>query len=164
MSKPLNMFVDGLMRFTYVCGAICIGLMMVHVTIHVLCLYLLSFPLPVTYLVVSNYYMVTITFLCIGLAEMKGSHISVDFLHEAMPRWMKAASSVFASLLTTAVFTIMGWRGLENAIAKTKSGSYDLEYGIKLISWPSYYLVPIGSFLVVLVVFAKLLKQWQNEQ
>lgn len=155
MQNLLNRNLNRLMHMTYVIGAICIALMMIHVTVHILSLYLFSFPLPGTYLVVASYYMVIVTFLCMGLAEHKGAHISVDFVYDAMPSGLRKLSSAISTVLTIGVFAAMGWRGLESALSKTQSGSYDLEYGIKFLTWPSYYLVPVGSALVVLVVLMK---------
>lgn len=155
MQNVLNRTLNRLMQLTYIVGAISVALMMIHLTVHIVSLYLFSFPLPGTYLIIANYYMVIVTFLCMGLAEYKGAHISVDFVYDAMPAGLKRVADAITLVLTVGVFSAMGWRGLESAISKTRAGSYDLEYGIKFLTWPSYYLVPVGCGLVVLVVLMK---------
>ena len=88
-------------------GAICVVLMMLHVTADVAGRYLFNAPLPGTIVVVANYYMIIIVFLAIGVAEERQSHITVDIVTDLMPPRPRSMFSVFASVVTLAVVLVL---------------------------------------------------------
>lgn len=131
--------------------------MMVHVVIHVLSQYLLNYPLPGTILFVSNYYMVAATFLCLAAVELKGGHIAVDLVHSHFPGWLQTACQAVALALTALVFTLLTWQSFIAAEARRSAGSFEIEYGVRIVLWPSYYLVPLGAGLLALTAAVKLI-------
>lgn len=155
---PLLQAVRWTSAVTHALGSVAIGLMMVHVSVHVFFQYALGYPLPGTYLFVSHYYMVVVTFLCLGAVELRGGHISVDILTNAMPLKARRHLDVVARLLTVIVFILLAWQSAIVAEARRAAGSFQVEYGLKILIWPSYYIVPIGAALFALVAFVKLLE------
>ncbi len=140
-----------LSRSASLIGAICVVLMMLHVTADVLGRYLFNAPLPGTIVVVANYYMVILVFIAIGVAEEKRAHISVEFLTDLMPPRPRTALSVFASLLTVGVMAVLMIAGWEEAVKKTKGGA-TMEQGSQMIEiWQSYWLIPVGAALMAAI-------------
>ena len=132
-------------------GAICVVLMMLHVTADVLGRYLFNAPLPGTIVVVANYYMVILVFIAIGVAEEKKAHISVEFLTDLMPKRPQTVLSVLASALTVGVMVVLMVAGWDEAVKKTRGGA-TMEQGSQMIEiWQSYWLIPVGAALMGLI-------------
>jgi len=132
-------------------GAICVVLMMVHVTADVVGRYLFNTPLPGTIVVVANYYMIIIVFLAIGVAEQERSHISVDVFTDLLPSGPRAVLSVVATLLTIAVTAVLMISGWSEAVKKTNMVATK-EQGSQLFEiWQSYWFVPLGAALMIAV-------------
>jgi TRAP-type C4-dicarboxylate transport system permease small subunit len=157
MFNQLDKVVHWLTQLTYLVGAVSVGLLMVHITLHVILQHFFGFPLPGTMLFVSNYYMVVVTFLCLAAVERKDRHISVDLLTNVMPVGMRKVFFMLAYTISILVFSVLARQSLVVANSRREVGAFELEYGVRFIQWPSYYLVPIGAALMVIVLFLKLL-------
>jgi len=146
-------------------GAICVVLMMLHVTADVLGRYLFNAPLPGTIVVVANYYMIILVFIAIGVAEEKRAHISVEFLTDLMSKPVRGILSVFSGVLTVAVIAVLMIGGWSEAVKKTNGGA-TMEQGSQMIEiWQSYWLVPIGAALMAVIAAYRVivtLTGWRN--
>ncbi|WP_158970706.1 TRAP transporter small permease [Chachezhania sediminis] len=132
-------------------GAICVVLMMLHVTADVVGRYLFNAPLPGTTVVVANYYMIIVVFIAIGVAEERQSHIAVDALTDLLPERPRMAFAQFATLVTIVVTVILMISGWTEAVKKTNSGA-TMEQGSQLFEiWQSYWLIPLGAGLMAAV-------------
>jgi TRAP-type C4-dicarboxylate transport system permease small subunit len=152
MLKTVKHLIDRTNRLAYIGGAIAVGLMMVQVTAHALAQFVFSYPLPGTVFFISNYYMVVVTFLCIGAVQLRGGHISVDLFTNLLPVQTKRVLTGLSYLITLVVFFLLAWQGFLVAESRRVAGTFELEYDIKFLIWPSYYLVPIGAALMVVTV------------
>ncbi len=140
-----------LVKAASIVGAICVVLMMLHVTADVTGRYLFNAPLPGTTVVVANYYMIIVVFLAIGVAEYRRAHISVDVLTDLLPERPRNALSVIASLLTIAVTSVLMISGYSEAVKKTNMVATK-EQGSQLFEvWQSYWFVPVGAALMIAV-------------
>ncbi len=137
-------------------GVTAVALMMLHIAADVVAKYVFSSPLPGTIAIVSQYYMVAVVFIPLAFAERRNAHISVEMLVEHMPvvvqRRLNAASATFSA----AVFGMLAWRGYGEAIRKHDTGSFIIEQGTRIDTWPAYYLLPLGTGLMVLTLLYKL--------
>lgn len=140
-----------LTRSASLIGAICVVLMMLHVTADVLGRYLFNAPVPGTIVVVANYYMVIVVFIALGVAEEKRAHISVEFLTDMMPPRPRNVLSVLSGVLTVAVLVVVMIGGYTEAVKKTRGGA-TMEQGSQLFEiWQSFWLVPVGAALMALI-------------
>ncbi|MFP4570951.1 TRAP transporter small permease [Rhodosalinus sp.] len=146
-------------------GAICVILMMLHVTADVAGRYLFNTPVPGTIVVVANYYMVMVLFLALGVAEEKRAHISVEFVTDLMPPRAQAGFSLLSGLLTVGVMIVMMIGGLTEAVKKTDIGA-TMEQGSQRIEiWQSYWLVPLGAALMAVIAGYRVITTvtgWRN--
>ena len=148
---------SGLTRMASLIGTICVGLMMLHVTVDVIGRYLFNAPLIGTIVIVGHYYMIILVFMALGMAEEKRAHISVELLTDLMPRSVQGWLSVFSGLLTTAVFCLLAIGGFKEAMKKTKYGA-SMEQGTDMIDvWQSYWMVPLGAGLIALIAIYKVI-------
>lgn len=138
-------------------AGILVLLLVLHVSADVAMRYVFERPLDATILYVSAYYMVAIAFLPLGLAEEKNSHIAVELLAENFPDKVQSVLAAAALLVTAIVTGAVALRTGQEALAKFATGSYSIEAGGKIITWPPYFFLPIGFGLMALVAFWKLI-------
>lgn len=139
-------------NLTLVVGLIAVGLMMIHITLDVAGKFLLNEPIPATIALVSNYYMVVVAFLAIAFAETRNGHITVEVLTELFPMRVQRHLYSWSYLISALIYGLLTVRTWEEAVRAHNTGTFIMEQSTKLITWPSYYLLPIGCGLMVLVV------------
>ncbi|QIZ82587.1 TRAP transporter small permease [Thalassovita gelatinovora] len=117
--------------------------------------FVFSTPLDATILYVSAFYMVAIAFLPLGLVEEKNSHIAVELLVERFPGSVQKLLLICATLITVVVTAAVAVRTGQEALAKYVTGAYSIETSGKVITWPTYFVLPIGFGLMSLVAALK---------
>lgn len=142
---------------TTVVGLAAVALMMLHITVDVIGKFIFNAPVPATIALVSNYYMVVVAFLALALAERRNGHITVEVLTEFFPRPVQKHLFSWTYLLSAAVFGVFAYRSWLEARTAHESGTFIMEQSTKLITWPSYYLLPIGAGLMTLVLVYRFL-------
>lgn len=133
-------------------GMIAVVLMMLQITIDVAGKFLLNEPIPATISLVSNYYMVIVAFVPLALVETRNGHITVEVLTEFFPVRSQYHLYSWTYLLSAFIFGALTYRSLSEAGKAHDSGSFIVEQGVKIITWPSYYLLPIGAGLMTIVL------------
>ncbi|SDX18329.1 TRAP transporter small permease [Celeribacter indicus] len=157
MIAKFERFVMGLSRIATFIGAIVVVLMMVHVTADVVSKFVFSRPLPGTTALVSNYYMVVVTFLCLCVVEARNGHIDVELVAEHFPQRVQRMLTALALVIGLVVFVAFTWKTFSVANDKLSVGAFETEQRVKIITWPSYYIVPVGTGLMALMILSKLL-------
>ena len=122
-----------------------------HVSLDVVMRFLFEQPLNATILYVSAFYMVAIAFLPLGLVEEKNSHIAVELLVERFPGRVQKLLLICATLITAVVTAAVAVRTGQEALGKYAAGAFSIEAGGKVITWPTYFVLPVGFGLMSLV-------------
>ncbi|WP_299565971.1 TRAP transporter small permease [uncultured Sulfitobacter sp.] len=152
IGKAISWLITGLSSV----AGIMVVLLVCHVTIDVAMRFVFETPLNATILYVSAFYMVAIAFLPLAAVEEKDSHIAVELLVERFPTKVQSVIAVFASLITFIVTATVAVRTGQEAMAKYATGSYSIEAGGKIITWPTYFVLPLGFGLMALVALWKI--------
>lgn len=142
-----------------VVGAVAIFLMMAHITADVAGKFLFNRPLPGTTPIVAQYYMVVAVFLPLALVERMSGHISVEVLYTHMPRSLRGILTVLATALGIVVFAALTWATWGEAMKKYAIGSFNYEQGVRVPVWPSYFILPAGTALLVAMLIWRLVAQ-----
>ncbi|MBT6273585.1 MAG: TRAP transporter small permease [Chromatiales bacterium] len=137
---------------TLIVGLLAVALMMFHITIDVVGKFALNEPVPATIALVSNYYMVVVAFLPIAYAETRNSHITVEVLTELFPQRGQLHLYSWSYLISALVYGLLTSRTWDEAVRTQEAGSFIMEQSTKLLTWPSYYLLPIGCGLMTTVL------------
>jgi TRAP-type C4-dicarboxylate transport system permease small subunit len=103
--------------------------------------------------------MVFIVFLPLGLVERESAHIDVEIVETKFPRPVRKGLGVFRLLLGIVVYGLLTWRTWLEAMKKYDIGTFSYEEGVKIPTWPSYFILPIGTSLMVLILVRKLIKK-----
>jgi len=146
----INSAVSGLAGVFVLC-------MVAHVSADVTMRYVFEKPMDSTILYVSAFYMVAIAFLPLGLVEQKDSHIAVELLVETFPTKLQNALLFVATLITAVVTAGVAIRTGQEALAKYATGAYSIESGGKVITWPTYFVLPLGFGMMSIVAAWKVI-------
>jgi len=147
----IGRFLSLLSKSASMIGAVCVVLMMLHVTADVVGRYVFNTPLPGTIVIVANYYMIILAFIALGVTEEKRGHVSVDIFYNLFPKKAQTGLSALGGLFTVAVIGALMIAGWSEAVKKTKAQT-TMEQGSSLIEvWQSYWAIPIGAGLMLLI-------------
>lgn len=138
-------------------GGLAIALMMFHITADVAGRYIFNSPIPGTITIVSYYYMGIAAFIPLAFAEQKDAHISVEVITELMPQWIQDNLQRLALLCSGVIFTMLSWRSLEESSRKYAMGASVVQGNSDIPIWITYYVLPLGCAMMVLVVAYKLI-------
>ena len=137
-----------------------ITLMMLQVTADVAGKYLFRQPVPATFEMVEDYYMLMLVFLPFAYVARTERHIFVElFTSKLSPRAL-AALEAAVGLLTLAWVVLLAWYSGEEAVAMTVERELREISGGYLFIWPARWAVPLGCAAMALVVLNQLLKDF----
>ena len=129
---------------------------MTHISLDVL-LRWLGLPIPATVTIVPHYYMLPIVFLPLALAEKNDSHITVEILVQLFRSRLQRILAVCSWLFSAAVFSILFYQTFLDALDKMSVGTFMIEVDWKIPIWASYFFLPAGFGLVILVLLYKII-------
>lgn len=134
-----------------VIGAVAILALMVHIMSDVVLRNTINRPVPATYEIVTNYYMVALAFIPLAWLERTGGMVSVEVIDGLLgPRaiWL---SDRLVALISTAIYGALAWVTFEASLRTWASGTFVLAQSIPIPTWPAYFLPPLGFALAALV-------------
>ncbi len=147
--EHLNRLIE---RLTVWIGSLILILMVIQIVVDVSMRTLLGAGLPATSELVSNYYMVLVSFLPIAYSEVRRRHVEATIFTDHLRPKLKLVVELLGFILATIVFTLLFWGTLVEAIAQTGKGAY-VESGVTMFyTWPSYWVLPVSFGLMVLVL------------
>jgi TRAP-type C4-dicarboxylate transport system permease small subunit len=142
-----------------VIGAIAILALMTHIMSDVVLRNTINQPVPATYEIVTNYYMVALAFIPLAWLERSGGMVTVEVIDSFLsPRaiWL---SDKFVALISTAIYGTLAWVTFEASLKAFDAGTFVLAQNIPIPTWPAYLLPPIGFFLAALVTLTRLFER-----
>ena len=132
-------------------GCVGVVLMMLHITLDV-ALRWIGYPIPATVTIVPHYYMLPIIFLPLALAERNDAHITVEVFVQLLRRRWQRVLAVLSWMVSAGVFGILFYQTLLDALDKMKVGTFMMEVDWKIPIWPTYFFLPVGFGLVIIVL------------
>jgi len=155
--KPIGRMISWLNTSVSSVASLLVLCLIVHVSADVVMRYVFERPLDATILYVSAFYMVAISFLPLGVVEENNGHIAVEVLAERLPAKLQNILLFIATLVTMIVTAFVAVRTGQEAMAKYAAGAFSIEAGGKVITWPTYFFLPAGFWLMSLVSAWKLI-------
>ena len=158
MSRAIvGRFVDRIIEGTSLAGGVAVVLMMLHITVDIIFRFFGN-PPPGTMSIVSYYYMLVVTFVSLAFAERRNAHISVEIAYDLMPRPLQAISRAVGGLLCLIIFGLMTAKSWEIAVDKAAIQAKFIQGGAVIVTWPGYFLLPLGFGLLWLTCLLKMLR------
>ena len=137
-------------------ACVAVVLMMAHISLDVL-LRWIGLPIPATVTIVPHYYMLPIVFLPLALAEKYDAHITVEILVQIFRNRLQRILAVCGWLFSAGVFSILFYQTFLDALDKMSVGTFMIEVDWKIPIWPSYFFLPVGFGLVIVVLLYKII-------
>ena len=141
--------------FMWIAGAALL-LMMLHITVDVVANLVLRSPVPLTNAAVTQYYMIAVAYLPLAAAEYRGSHISVDLVVNWMPERVRRVLDYVVQAVALLVYAGLGLQAFQLALEKLGRNSFLMEQTTRVTTWPSYFIIPAGFWLVALLLAVRL--------
>lgn len=152
----LNQAVDAIDRLVLWIAGAALLLMMLHITVDVIANLLLKSPVPLTNAAVTQYYMIAVAYLPLAAAEYRGAHISVDLVVNWLPDGVRRVLDYLVQFVAVLAYTGLGLQAWQLALEKLGRDAYLMEQTTRVTTWPSYFLIPLGFWLVALLLAARL--------
>lgn len=150
--KPMKLYDQILSTAAIVAGITILALMIVQISLDAFLRTAFAAPLPATVEIVSNYYMVALSFLPIALVQRRGRNIEATFVYDAMPRIAQVVARTMTRVLAIAIYSLFTWQSYHDAVAKTRINAYVLAGSGEVPIWPCYWVIPISFALMVLAL------------
>lgn len=101
----------------------------------------------------SEFLMVFLSFGALALAELRNSHITVDFFVAALPERARALLDATAALLGILFWSFVAWRAAVHALRIREAG--EVSANLTLPTWPFYLAVTVGCGLLALALIGR---------
>jgi TRAP-type C4-dicarboxylate transport system permease small subunit len=142
-----------------VIGGIAILALMIHIMSDVVLRNTINQPVPATYEIVTNYYMVALAFVPLAWLERSGGMVSVEVIDGFLgPRalWL---SDKLVALISTIIYAALAWVTFEASLKTFAAGTFVLAQSVPIPTWPAYFLPPLGFFLAALVTVLRMFER-----
>jgi TRAP-type transport system small permease protein len=104
----------------------------------------------------SEFLMVFLSFGALALAELRGSHISVDFFIGALPERIRTLLDAVGALLGIVFWSFVAWRAAVHALRVREVG--EVSANLTLPTWPFYLAVTVGCGLLAVALIGRLVR------
>jgi TRAP-type C4-dicarboxylate transport system permease small subunit len=101
----------------------------------------------------SEFLMVILSFGALALAELRDSHITVDFFVTALPERMRALLDALGALLGIVFWSFVAWRAAVHAHRIWIAG--EVSANLVVPTWPFYLVVTVGCGLLALALIGR---------
>lgn len=139
---PLGRVLDAVWTFYAVVGGLGVVALLGVVVVDVLLRYLASSGIAGANDMVASWFMVTIAFAGVALAQRAGGRIQVDFVADAVPGRLRQVVDALVLLAVAVAGALFAWFGWEEALTQMAAGEY-APIGNRPL-WPFRFLVPLG--------------------
>ncbi|MEO8530208.1 MAG: TRAP transporter small permease [Deltaproteobacteria bacterium] len=119
---------------------------------------------PMTYEIVTKYYMMVLAFVPVAWVERQGGMVSVELIDMALPETANMLLGRFVSLFSTLVYAALTYATWGAALRNMGTGTYVLVQDFYLLLWPGYFLLPIGFGVTTLVTFLRLIGPYTEKR
>lgn len=154
--RRLRSLQDVLLAALAVLGAATILALMLHIALDVARRNLGGAPIPATYEVVTNYYMIGLAFLPLAWVERRGGMVQVELIDPILSPRLRLWSDRLVALLSTVIYGALLWVTLGAALKATATGTYVVAQTQRVPIWPAAWLLPLGFGLAALVTLLRI--------
>ena len=136
---------------------------MLHVVADVILRNLFNQPIPATYEIVTNYYMIALAFIPLAWVERSGGMVQVEVLDPLMGPGMTRVSNMLVALISTVIYGALTWFTFTMAMKNAATGTFVMAQSLRFVTWPAYFILPLGFGLAALITFIRLIAPRSEE-
>lgn len=147
---------DGLLALLALIGALAIFTLMTHVVTDVVLRNTTNAPIPATYEIVTNYYMIALAFIPLAWVERRGGMVQVEVIEPFLGTRALVWSDRLVALISTVIYGALTWVTWLTAVKNFETGVFVMAQNLAVPTWPAYFLVPLGFGLAALTTFIRM--------
>ena len=147
---------DGLLALLALIGALAIVTLMAHVVTDVVLRNTTNAPIPATYEIVTNYYMIALAFVPLAWVERRGGMVQVEVIEPFLGPQALVWSDRLVALISTVIYGALTWVTWLTAVKNFETGVFVMAQNLAVPTWPAYFLVPLGFGLAALTTFIRM--------
>ncbi|QKV17882.1 TRAP transporter small permease [Oricola thermophila] len=148
---------DGFLALLALIGALAIVALMIHVVTDVALRNTTNTPIPATYEIVTNYYMIALAFVPLAWVERRGGMVQVEVIEPLLNARALLWSDRLVALVSTIVYGALTWVTWLTALKNFETGVFVMAQNLAFPTWPAYFLVPLGFGLAALTTFIRMI-------
>ena len=148
----LTRFQDGFLAALAVLGAIATVMLMLHVGTDIVMRNLWNAPIPATWEIVTHYYMVALAFIPLAWVEKTGGMVQVEVINGMLSPRMRLLSDILVAVIAVAIYATLARVTWNAAVGRTNVGAFVMANQTRVITWPAYWLPPLGFGLAAISV------------
>ena len=107
---------------------------------------------------ISGFLLVLVVFLGIAYVQLRKGHIRVDFLISRLSPRLASLHFMLTSIIILIIFSLIGYYGAKMTMQSYLVGEYEMTIPFLRV-WVIRMFVPIGAFLVDLLVISELVQE-----
>ena len=154
MPKVISL-ADRLSQMLAFVGAIGVVVMMIHVCTDIVARLVTGASLPATVEIVSYYYMILVAFLPLAWVERNNGMISVELIDFMLTPVMMRISDGVVAALGAVIYAVVAYATWITAADNFETGTFVIALQHKIITWPGYFLPPVGFALAAVVMVVR---------
>ena len=102
--------------------------------------------------------MIVVAFLPLAWVEWKGGMVSVEIIEFLLSPRLRRLSDAAVALLSTVIYGVMAYASFSIALRNFNTGTFVVALQTKIITWPGYFLPPVGFALAALITAIRLIE------
>src|SRR4051812_22212825 len=138
-------------------GLLATLMMMLHVTVDVFSRYLFNRPLDGTTEIVAVVYMVVIAYAPWGWIQVRDNHIVAGIFQDVGTPFTDFILDIFVKFSTILFLGVFAYQTFWAAVGQTRAGEVWLAGTMYLPAWPSRWVLPIASAVMMLYLIVRLI-------
>ena len=141
----------------FVLGCAFIFLLLAQLNVEIFSRAAFNYSIPLSVDLIIRYYMVGLSFIALPLVEMQKKMITAGILQAVLPHKAIGAISVFIDAISLVVYIALTYYTFLFAWMHYEERSFIMSSTAKLVTWPSYFIIPIAFAVTAAVVLERLL-------
>jgi TRAP-type C4-dicarboxylate transport system permease small subunit len=154
--RAFDKFVTWLENLAMMLAAATLAIMVCVQTYNVILRYFFKAPVAWTYPFITNYLLEALFFLAISWTLRTGGHIQLDLFSQHFNKATSRAAGLLSNGIAFTLFLIIFWLGILRVMDAFAEGDISPDT-LQWPLWTSYILVPIGSGIVCLRLFLRMI-------
>lgn len=115
-----------------------------------------NYSMPLSVDLIIRYYMVGLSFVALPLVEMQKKMITAGIMQALLPPRGNQAIGVIIDVVSLIIYVVLTYYTLLLAWSHYEERSFIVSSTAKLITWPSYFIIPIAFAVTAVVVLQRL--------
>lgn len=162
--RVVGRMTDALLWALAVIGGLGILTLMFHVVIDVIMRNVSNRPVPGTYEIVTNYYMIVLAFVPLAWVERRGGMVSVEVVDSLLPGWALRGTDIFVALFSAVVYGALTWVSWKTAVTNYGTNTFIMANAVRISTWPAFFLLPAGFGLACIVTLMRAVEKAMPER